>query len=469
MTNAGTGPFSTAFAGPALRLSAVAGLGVAVCAAAWSAGLTPGFGLSPEERTARDRAIEATELKAEHAAFTNTLGLREGRSLRVAKGETLGLLLQRAGASGKDAAAAVEGVTRIFNPRGLRSGQEVVVYVQNTGAEERINGFSFRSSPGAAITVGRTHQGEFRAREVVMPVTFEIAHIATAIESSLYESAIAGGATDREVSELADIFAYDIDFQRDIFPGDPFEMVFERFHDDEGRTVRTGDLLFVSLDARGKPKAFYRFQAPGDKRADWYGPDGKSARKFLMKTPINGARLSSGFGMRRHPILGYSKLHKGTDFAAPSGTPIMAAGDGVLAKAGVMGGYGNYVRIKHLDGYETAYAHMSRFARGIRAGLRVSQGQVIGYVGSTGRSTGPHLHYEVIYRGQQMNPMSLKVPTGRNLSGKSLEAFNARKAEIDSMRNANAKDAALELDQQRRVLATATSAATPSNLRARID
>jgi murein DD-endopeptidase MepM/ murein hydrolase activator NlpD len=469
MTNAGTGPFNTAFAGPSLRISAVVGLGVAVTVAAWAAGLTPGFGLTAEERAARARAIDAAELQIEHAAFTSGMGLREGRSFQVARGETLGLLLQRAGASGKEASEAVEGVTQIYNPRSLRPGQEVVVYVQNTGVEERINGFSFRSSPGAAITVARTHQNEFRAREVVMPVTFEIAHIATAIESSLYESAIAGGATDREVSELADIFAYDIDFQRDIFPGDPFEMVFERFHDDEGRTVRTGDLLFVSLDARGKQKAYYRFKAGGDKNPDWYGPDGKSARKFLMKTPINGARLSSGFGMRRHPILGYSKLHKGTDFAAPSGTPIMAAGDGTLAKVGVMGGYGNYVRIKHSDGYETAYAHMSRFARGIRSGGRVSQGQIIGYVGSTGRSTGPHLHYEVIYRGQQMNPMSLRVPTGRNLSGKDLEAFKARRAEIDAMRDNNAKDAAQRLEQDRHVMATATSSNAPAGLRARID
>jgi murein DD-endopeptidase MepM/ murein hydrolase activator NlpD len=246
-------------------------------------------------------------------------------------------------------------------------------------------------------------------------------------------------------------------------------MVFERWRDDEGRTVRTGDLRFVSLDARGKEKAFYRFTAPGGKDADWYGPDGKSARRSLMKTPINGARLSSGFGVRRHPILGYSKMHKGTDFAAPTGTPIMAAGDGVIAKAGVMGGYGNYIRIKHSDGYDTAYAHMSRFTKGMRGGARVRQGQVIGYVGSTGRSTGPHLHYEVLFRGQHINPMSLRVPTGRNLSGKALDSFLVARQEIDQLRQATAKDASLKLEEDRRVLATATSGGASASLRPRID
>jgi murein DD-endopeptidase MepM/ murein hydrolase activator NlpD len=395
--------------------------------------------------------------------------VREQRSFQVARGETLGLLLQRAGATSVEAAAAVQQVAKVYDPRGLRPGQDVVVHFQNNGAEDRMAGLSFRSSPGAAVSVGRSHDGAFKARQVFMPVTYEIAHIATPIETSLYESALAGGATVREVEQLADVFAYDVDFQRDIFPGDTFEMVFERWRDDEGRTVRTGDLRFVSLDARGKEKAFYRFTAPGGKDADWYGPDGKSARRSLMKTPINGARLSSGFGVRRHPILGYSKMHKGTDFAAPTGTPIMAAGDGVIAKAGVMGGYGNYIRIKHSDGYDTAYAHMSRFTKGMRGGARVRQGQVIGYVGSTGRSTGPHLHYEVLFRGQHINPMSLRVPTGRNLSGKALDSFLVARQEIDQLRQATAKDASLKLEEDRRVLATATSGGASASLRPRID
>jgi murein DD-endopeptidase MepM/ murein hydrolase activator NlpD len=219
-------------------------------------------------------------------------------------------------------------------------------------------------------------------------------------------------------------------------PGDHFELVFERFYDDEGRTVRTGDLLFVSLETRRGQRNFYAFAGPDDDKVDWYDADGKSARRFLMKTPVNGARLTSGFGMRMHPILGYSKMHRGTDFAAPIGTPIMSAGEGVVARAGPFGTYGNYVRIRHSDGYETAYAHMSRFALGLRPGQRVRQGQVIGYVGTTGRSTGPHLHYEVLYRNQQINPESLRVAQGRNLSGRDLVLFEAERTRIDAIRQA---------------------------------
>jgi murein DD-endopeptidase MepM/ murein hydrolase activator NlpD len=271
-------------------------------------------------------------------------------------------------------------------------------------------------------------------------VTFEIARIAAPVETSLYSSALNLGATDREVAALADAFAYDVDFQRDVRPGDHFELVFERFYDDEGNTVRTGELLFVSLESSRGPRAFYQFLAPGDSRPDWYNAEGKSARRFLMKTPINGARLSSGFGMRRHPILGYSRMHRGTDFAAPTGTPILAAGDGVVERAGPFSSFGNYVKIRHANGYETAYAHMSRFARGIRAGVRVRQGQVIGYVGTTGRSTGPHLHYEVSLRGRQVNPMSLRVANGRNLTGRALELFMIERARIDTLRQVRARE-----------------------------
>jgi murein DD-endopeptidase MepM/ murein hydrolase activator NlpD len=202
--------------------------------------------------------------------------------------------------------------------------------------------------------------------------------------------------------------------------------------------------LFVGLESRRGPRAFYQFLAPGDVRPDWYDADGKSARKFLMRTPINGARLSSGYGMRRHPILGYSRMHRGTDFAAPTGTPILAAGDGTIIRASRYGSYGNYVRIRHANGYETAYAHMSRFSRGLRAGGSVRQGQVIGYVGTTGRSTGPHLHYEVLRRGAQINPVNLQVANGRNLEGRALELFQIERARIDTLRQVRAQETPAE-------------------------
>ncbi|MBU6371937.1 MAG: M23 family metallopeptidase [Alphaproteobacteria bacterium] len=382
---------------------------------------------------------EAAIEQAEHEAFTQSLVGEEQRTIQIARGETLAMMLSRAGAPWQDINAAVASVSPIFNPRRVRPGQSITVYFEPKGGEATLTGFSFRSDPGASVTVSRLWDGTFSARQILTPVTYEVARVAGAVDGSLYESALKLGATDREVAQLSDIFAYDVDFQRDIRPGDGFELVFERYVDDDNQTVRTGDLLYVALVVRNQPKAYYRFKAPGDVEAAWYDPLGRTARKFLMKTPINGARLSSGFGMRRHPILGYSKMHRGTDFAAPPGTPIMAAGDGVVERAGFFGGYGRYVRLKHSGDYATAYGHMSAFARGMRPGARVRQGQVIGYVGSSGASTGPHLHYEVLLRGAQINPMSMRVPTGRNLDGKALAAFEIERDRIDALRKAQSK------------------------------
>jgi murein DD-endopeptidase MepM/ murein hydrolase activator NlpD len=416
-----------------IAVASVVGLGLA-----WNAGLFSGAGAAAAER-AFERAAAAR--RAEHLAFTEVYLRHESREMRVAAGETLAGLLTRAGASSSEAREALSSISDVYNPRRLRPGQPVSLYFQRNGADAELTGIAFRSNPGASVTANRTTDGGFEAREVQMPVTFEIARIAAPVQTSLYATALNLGATDREVAALADAFSYDVDFQRDVRSGDRFELVFERYYDDQGNTVRTGDLLFVSLESRRGPREFYQFLAPGDSRPDWYDEEGKSARRFLMKTPINGARLSSGYGMRRHPVLGYSRMHRGTDFAAPTGTPILAAGDGTIVRAGPFSSYGNYVRIRHANGYETAYAHMSRFARGVRAGTRVRQGQVIGYVGSTGRSTGPHLHYEVLRRGQQVNPMSLRVANGRNLSGRALELFMIERERIDTLRQVRAREA----------------------------
>jgi murein DD-endopeptidase MepM/ murein hydrolase activator NlpD len=405
---------------------------------AWNAGLFSGAATAAAAESAAMR--EEAARRAEQLAFTEVYLRHETKEMRVANGETLAGLLARAGASSSDTNAAMSSISDVYNPRRLRPGQAISLYFQRDGADAQLTGIAFRSEPGASVTANRTTTGGFEAREVQMPLTFEIARIAAPVETSLYSSALALGATDREVAALADAFSYDVDFQRDVRPGDDFELVFERFYDDEGNTVRTGDLLFVSLESSRGSREFYQFMAPGDSRPDWYDADGKSARRFLMKTPINGARLSSGFGMRRHPILGYSRMHRGTDFAAPTGTAILAAGDGVVERAGPFSSFGNYVRIRHANGYETAYAHMSRFARGMRAGARVRQGQLIGYVGTTGRSTGPHLHYEVLRRGQQINPISLRVANGRNLTGRSLELFMIERARIDTLRQVRARE-----------------------------
>lgn len=418
-----------------MAVAAAGGLGLA-----WNAGLFSGAADAAAAETAAIR--EDAARRAEHLAFTEVYLAHEARELRVANGETLAGLLARAGASNSEASAALASIADVYNPRRLRPGQQVSLFFDRRSGDARLTGVAFRSEPGASVLANRTRAGGFAAREVLMPVTFEIARIASSVETSLYSSALQLGATDREVAALADAFAYDVDFQRDVRPGDDFEIVFERYYDDEGNTVRTGNMLFVSLESGRGSRAFYSFIAPGDSQPDWYDENGRSARRFLMKTPINGARLSSGYGMRRHPILGYSRMHQGTDFAAPTGTPILAAGDGTIVRAGPYGGYGNYVRIRHANGYETAYAHMSRFARGMRAGARVRQGQVIGYVGTTGRSTGPHLHYEVLQRGRQMNPMTLRVANGRNLEGRALELFMIERERIDTLRQARARETA---------------------------
>ena len=417
-------------------LVASAGVGAGL---AWNAGLfNPA---SAAEAAERASTREEAARRAELLAFTDVYLSHEARAVRVSRGETFAGLLTRAGASQGEASAALASISDVYNPRLLRPGQEVSLFFDRNQNRARLTGIAFRSEPGASITANRVAAGGFAARQVLMPLTYEIARISAPVQTSLYSSALNLGATDREVAALADAFGYDVDFQRDVQPGDHFELVFERFYDDEGNTVRTGDLLFVSLETRRGPRNFYSFQAPGDSRPDWYDGDGNSARKFLMRTPINGARLSSGFGMRRHPILGYSRMHRGTDFAAPTGTPIMAAGDGTIARAGPFSSYGNYIRVRHANGYETAYAHLSRFARGVRAGSRVRQGQIIGYVGTTGRSTGPHLHYEVMRNGAQINPSQLAAQTGRNLQGRDLVLFQLERMRIDTLRDARAAEA----------------------------
>lgn len=426
---------------------------------AWNAGLFDGGANAAAVENAALR--EAAARRAEDMAFASVSMEQRERELRVGNGETLAGLLTRAGAGGGDVSALLSSMGDVYDPRRLRPGQSINLFFAGRDEDARLAGLAFRSEPGATVTVNRTQDGAFTAREVMMPLTFEIARIAAPVETSLYASALDLGATDREVAALADAFAYDVDFQRDVRAGDNFELVFERFYDDEGNTVRTGELLFVSLESRRGPREFYSFLAPGDSRPDWYDAEGKSARRFLMKTPINGARLSSGFGMRRHPVLGYSRMHRGTDFAARTGTPILAAGDGTVLRANRFGTYGNYVRIRHANGYETAYAHMSRFARGIRAGARVRQGDVIGYVGNTGRSTGPHLHYEVLRNGRQINPMTLSVANGRNLTGRDLELFMIERARIDTLRQVRARENPLQEAVIQRPAAGGSPAGSP--------
>jgi len=253
--------------------------------------------------------------------------------------------------------------------------------------------------------------------------------LSNTIKNNLYSSAINAGVEPNIIVEFANIFGFEVDFQRDIRKGDTFEIYYEQFLDDDNIIRRTGKIIYASMFVNNKEISLYNFTH--NNKTGFYDVDGKSVIKTLMKTPINGARLSSSFGMRKHPILGFNKLHQGTDFAAPTGTPIMASGNGVVTMAQKYKGYGNYILLKHNSTFKTAYAHLSKYGRGVRKGVRVTQGQIIGYVGSTGMSTGPHLHYEVIKNGKKINSQRLKLPTGKILNNEARNKFEVDRIKID--------------------------------------
>ena len=275
----------------------------------------------------------------------------------------------------------------------------------------------------------RKFQEDFIVKENILKLNKKEIVVKSEITNNLYSSAINSNIEPNIIVEFARIFGFEVDFQRDIRKGDWFEIYYEKFEDDNGKTRDTGKIIFASMYVNGEEINLYNFEF--NKEEEYYDIKGKSITKSLMKTPINGARLSSSFGMRKHPILGYNKMHRGTDFAAPAGTPIMASGSGTITRARWCGGGGNCVKIKHNSTYETVYAHMKAFAKGIKEGRKVKQGQIIGYVGSTGLSTGPHLHYEVIVNGKKVNSQKLKLPSGKILKGKAREEFELKRIKID--------------------------------------
>ncbi len=384
----------------------------------------------------------------------------ETRSGTLTRNETLTGLLMRLGASTADASAALQTLhgTDLIDSRKLRPSQ---VTAQTHFDDGVLSAVSIRAEADRSLLIMRGDAGKWSLTTLNAKLTPGHMRVAAQIETSIYSAALALGAHDQQVAEFAHAFAYDIDFQREIHPGDQFEIFFETFYDERGKPVRHGEVLYVALHGKALSRGFYRYTPSDDGLADFYDAKGESATKFLMKTPINGARISSNFGKRRHPISGFTRLHKGTDFAAPTGTPIYAAGHGTVLRASRNGGYGHYVRIRHGRDYETAYAHLSRYAKGIRPGLKVRQGDVIGYVGSTGASTGPHLHYEVWIDGKPVNPMSLKLPTGRKLADSPavMAEFDAHRALVDSLRALHGADVEGGVDEAGLALVSATAPA----------
>ena len=275
----------------------------------------------------------------------------------------------------------------------------------------------------------RKSQNDFLVKENILKLYKKEVVVRNVIKNNLYSSAVDAGLEPNIIIEFARIYGFEVDFQRDIRKGDWFEILYEKFEDDNNKVRDTGKIIYAAMYVNGDEINLYNFEYK--KEEEYYDIKGKSITKSLMKTPINGARLSSKFGMRKHPILGYNKMHRGTDFAAPSGTPIMASGSGTITRARWCGGGGNCVKIKHNSTYETIYAHMKSFAKGIKEGRKVRQGQIIGYVGSTGMSTGPHLHYEVVVNGKKVNSQRLKLPSGKTLKGKAREKFELERIKID--------------------------------------
>ena len=275
----------------------------------------------------------------------------------------------------------------------------------------------------------KKNKDTFDVSKIILKLNKKEIVLSNTIKNNLYNSAIKAGVEPNIIVEFANIFGFEVDFQRDIRTDDTFEVYYEQYVDAENIVRNTGKIIYASMFVNNKELSLYNFKY--DNKQGYYDVDGKSVIKTLMKTPINGARLSSSFGMRKHPILGYNKLHQGTDFAAPKGTPIMASGSGVILRAQKYKGYGNYVSIKHNSTYVTAYGHMSKYGRGIKKGVRVNQGRIVGYVGSTGMSTGPHLHYEVLKNGRRINSQRMKLPSGKILSNEARNKFEVERIKID--------------------------------------
>jgi murein DD-endopeptidase MepM/ murein hydrolase activator NlpD len=311
----------------------------------------------------------------------------------------------------------------------IYSGRKLsLIYKKLENSSNTVVNLIYPVSNTSSIEI-RSAQNNFIVKENILQLYKKEVVVRNVIKNNLYSSAVDVNVEPNIIVEFARIYGFEVDFQRDIRKGDWFEILYETFEDDNNKVRDTGKIIYASMYVNGEEINLYNFNDNNDE--EYYNIKGKSITKSLMKTPINGARLSSSFGMRKHPILGYNKMHKGTDFAAPSGTPIMASGSGKIIRARWCGGGGNCVKIKHNSTYQTIYAHMKSFAKGIKEGRKVKQGQIIGYVGSTGMSTGPHLHYEVIVNGKKVNSQRLKLPSGKILKGKAREKFELERIKID--------------------------------------
>ena len=351
---------------------------------------------------------------------------------KVSSGETFNSILEQYSINQKEILEIKDKLSNKVNLNKLNTNQKIQFTLDQSN--DIVKDFLFQISNTEKIYLTRKNEKhEFNQKILITKLEKKIVYGENKIIQSLYKSASDKSIPPSTIIEFAQIYGFQIDFQRDIRKQDSFQIMYEIFIDGNGKIIETGNILFANLKLSGQDNSLYYFDKKNSK--GHYDKNGKSVKKALMKTPINGARLSSPFGMRKHPIDGFNKIHRGTDFAAPMGTPIMASGDGIIKKAGWCGGGGNCIVIKHNSVYQTVYAHMSKFASKIRNGVRVKQGQVIGYVGSTGKSTGPHLHYEVIVNGKKINSQKLKLPSGKILKGDERKLFETKKIKLDVLKS----------------------------------
>jgi len=383
----------------------------------------------PAMSSAQMAAMEARAFAAANAPAGLTAP--EAVPVQIRRGETFEQAVRRTGVAPAEASAVAATVANAFDLADLRAGlkfETAIARPRDGRGDARLIGLTMRTGPASQLTVSRSFDGALRLRSLEEKITHETVVLKGDVERSLSASARELGATASIVRSASRLFATKFDMQRDIRATDEFTMVFDRDVTEAGRTVNVGDLMYAEL--RGV--TFYRFKPAGAKEPQFFDANGKNLRSAMMRTPLQSfRRVSSNFGFRTHPISGYKKMHQGIDFAAGTGTPVVAPADGVVVEARRWGGYGNWLRIRHNNGLESGYGHLSRYGSGIRAGQRVSQGQIVAYVGSTGASTGPHLHYELWRNGQRINPAGVRTQEGTELAGADLAAFRAEKSRID--------------------------------------
>ena len=365
--------------------------------------------------------------------FNNWTPRYKNISHKISNGETFNKILSRYSITNNEIIKIKKELDLVYNLNDLKTDLDIKLTTDESN-DGKITFFIFPVSRTEKIQLTRNLQTDlFEKKTIITNLNKRIVFKEAKISQSLYKTAIDLKIKPNIIIEFARIYGFQVDFQRDIRKNDNFQIMYEVFEDDNKKIFETGNIVFADLKLSGVNNSLYYFDTKGSE--GHYDKNGKSVKKALMKTPINGARLSSAFGMRKHPIDGYNKMHQGTDFAAPMGTPIMASGNGVITRARWCGGGGNCVKIKHNSTYQTIYAHMKSFGRGIKEGVRVKQGQIIGYVGSTGKSTGPHLHYEVVANGKKINSQKLKLPSGKILKGQERKLFEVKKIKLDVLKS----------------------------------